>query len=306
MKPASGLPRSATRALFSSIIQRYWLTALIVAIIIGVLGVFAWETGWGRYLSPNIPKFDGAPRKADNIAILPPFTMPPIDPTYKETVERPLFSQTRRPNPPATAVAVAPIMEKGRYRLSGTSVGPELSTAFLVDLKSGKTWRAIKGSVVDPTGSQGVKLDSVAATQVVLKLGEETEVLSLATSKSAAVPPPIPGAPQNAIPGVAPTVSGAPAQVMPTLSAGPTATNSFGAGGAFGRPQTDVPMPPSPVPGQTGNVPLPAAAGANSGPVPMPSNAGGIPVPGSANNTTTTNLPEPTAARRRRFQNLPQ
>ncbi len=305
MKPASGLPRSAKRVWFSSMIQRYWLTALIVAVIIGVVGVFAWETGWGRYLSPDIPKFDGAPRKADNIAILPSFTMPPIDPTYKETVERPLFSQTRRPNPPATAVAAAPIMEKGRYRLSGTSVGPEMSTAFLVDIKSGKTWRAIKGDLVDPTGSQGVKLDSVATTQVVLKLGEETEVLTLATSKSAAVPPPVPGAPQNSVPGGAPTVSGAPAQVVPTVSAGLGANNNFGAGGAF-RPQANVPMPPSPVPGQTGNVPLPAVAGANSGPVPMQNDAGGIPVPGSATNTTTTNLPEPTAARRRRFQNLPQ
>jgi hypothetical protein len=300
MKPASGLPRSAKRVWFSSIIQRYWLTALIVAIIIVVVGVFAWETGWGRYLSPDIPKFDGAPRKADNIAILPPFTMPPIDPTYKETVERPLFSQTRRPNPPATAVAAAPVMEKGRYRLSGTSVGPELSTAFLVDIKSGKTWRAIKGSVVDPTGSQGVKLDSVETTQVVLKLGEETEVLSLITSKSAAIPPSIPGAPQNAVPG------GAPAQVAPTVSANPPASSNFGTGGAFGRPQAGVPMPPSPVPGQTGNVPLPAVAGANSGPVPMQNDAGGIPVPGSANNAATTNVPEPTAARRRRFQNLPQ
>lgn len=307
MKTTSGLPRSAKQLMFMSIVQRYWLTALIIAVIVGVAGVFAWETGWGRYLSPNIPKFDGAPRKADNIAILPPFTMPPIDPTYKETVERPLFSQTRRPNPPATAAAVIPAMEKGKYRLSGTSVGPELSTAFLVDLRSGKTWRVAKGGVVDPTGSQGVMLDSVATTQVVLKLGEETEVLTLTTSKSAAVPPSIPGAPQNVVPGGAPVVSGAPAQVVPTLGAGPAATNNFGVGGAFGRPQNNL---PAPVPGQTGNVPLPGIAGANSGPVPMQNDAGGIPVPGSASNTTTntttTNLPEPTAARRRRFQNLPQ
>lgn len=305
MKPASGLPRSVQRVMFASIIQRYWLTALIVAVIIGVIGVFAWETGWGRYLSPNIPKFDGAPRKADNIALLPPFTMPPIDPTYKETVERPLFSQTRRPNPPAAATAIIPAMEKGKYRLSGTSVGPELSTAFLVDLRSGKTWRVAKGGVVDPTGSQGVMLDSVATTQVVLKLGEETEVLTLATSKSSTPPPSIPGAPQNTVPGAAPTL-GAPPQMVPSVGAGPAAGNNFGAGGAFGRPQNNL---PAPAPGQTGNVPLPAAAGANSGPVPIQNDAGGIPTPGapgSSANTATTNVPEPTAARRRRFQNLPQ
>jgi hypothetical protein len=305
MKMASGLPRSEKRIVLASIVQRYWLTALIVFGIIGVIGVFAWETGWGRYLSPSVPKFDGAPRKADNIAILPPFTMPPIDPTYKETVERPLFSQTRRPNPPATAVAAAPAMEKGKYRLSGTSVGPELSTAFLVDLKSGKTWRVVKGGLVDPTGSQGVKLDSVNATQVILKLGEETEMLSLATSKSAAVP--LPTTPQNAIPGGAPTVSAAPPQLGATVNAGPSAaTNSFGMGGAFGRPQAGVAMPPSPVPGQTGNVPLPAVAGSSPGPVPIQNDVGGIPTPNNATNNPATNLPEPTAARRRRFQNLPQ
>lgn len=304
MKLASGLPRSEKRVMLASIVQRYWLTGLIVAAIVGVIGVFAWETGWGKYLSPSVPKFDGAPRKADNIAILPPFTMPPIDPTYKETVERPLFSQTRRPNPPAAAVASAPAMEKGKYRLSGTSVGPELSTAFLVDLKSGKTWRVAKGGIVDPTGSQGVKLDSVNATQVVLKLGDETETLSLATSKSAAVP--LPTAPQNAIPGGAPMVSASPPQMGATVNAGPPATNSFGMGGAFGRPQAGVPMPPSPVPGQTGNVPLPAVAGSSSGPVPIQNDAGGIPTPNNATNNPATNLPEPTASRRRRFQNLPQ
>jgi hypothetical protein len=304
MKLASGLPRSEKRVMLASIVQRYWLTAVIIAAIIGIIGVFAWETGWGRYFSPSAPKFDGAPRKADNIAILPPFTMPPIDPTYKETVERPLFSQTRRPNPPATAVAAAPVMEKGKYRLSGTSVGPELSTAFLVDLKSGKTWRVVKGGLVDPTGSQGVKLDSVNATQVVLKLGDETETLSLATSKSAAVP--LPAVSQNAIPGTAPTVSASPPQIAATVNAGPSSANNFGAGGAFGRPQAGVPMPPSPVPGQTGNVPLPAVAGSNSGPVPIQNDAGGIPTPNNATNNPATNLPEPTAARRRRFQNLPQ
>ena len=313
MKLASGLPRSEKRVVLASIVQRYWLTALIGAGILGVIGVFGWETGWGRYLSPSVPKFEGALRKADNIAILPPFTMPPIDPAYKETVERPLFSQTRRPNPPATTATIVPAMEKGKYRLSGTSVGPELSTAFLVDLKSGKTWRVVKGGLVDPTSSQGVKLDTVGATQVVLKLGDETETLSLATSKSAAVP--LPTIPQNAIPGGAPTVSALPPQIGATVNPGPSAaTNSFGSGGAFGRPQAGLPMPPSPVAGQTGNVPLPSVAGSNSGPVPIQNDAGGIPTPNIApnnapNNATinpATNLPEPSASRRRRFQNLPQ
>lgn len=307
MMAASGSTGASKAAGFKFLVQRYWLTALIASAVVGVAGVFAWETGWGSYLSPSAPSFNGAPRQTDNIAILPPFVMPPIDPTYKETVERPLFSQTRRPNPPAAAVATMPAMEKGKYRLSGTSVNAQLSTAFLVDLKSGKTWRVAKGAIVDPAGSQGVTLDSVDATRVVLKLGDETEVLTLATSKSAAVPPP--NFAQNVIPPGAQAINGATAQVAPTasLGAGPQDTNSFGAGGAFGRPANSVPMPVPPQPGQGGNVPLPAAAGANLGPVPIQNDSGGIPTPGGATNSgTTTNSPEPAAARRRRFQNLPQ
>ncbi len=308
MMAASGSTGASKAAGFRFVVQRYWLTALIAIAVLGVVGVFAWETGWGSYLSPSAPSFNGAARQADNIAMLPPFVMPPIDPTYKETVERPLFSQTRRPNPPAAAVATMPAMEKGKYRLSGTSVNAQLSTAFLVDLKSGKTWRVAKGAIVDPTGSQGVTLDSVDATRVVLKLGDETEVLTLATSKSAAVPPP--NFAQNVIPPGAQAINGTVAQVAaPTASpsAGPQDTNSFGAGGAFGRPANTASMPAPPLPGQGGNVPLPAAAGANSGPVPIQNDAGGIPTPGAASNSSaTTNLPEPAAARRRRFQNLPQ
>lgn len=306
MKLASELPRSDKRAVLASIAQRYWLTALIVAAMIGIVGVFAWETGWGRYLSPSVPKFDGAPRKADNIAILPPFTMPPIDPTYKETVERPLFSQTRRPNPPATAVAAAPAMEKGKYRLSGTSVGPELSTAFLIDLKSGKTWRVVRGGLVDPTNTQGVKLDSVDATRVVLKLGDETEVLTLATSKSAASSPSPVIAQTAAIGNIVPE-GGAMTRPAATLGAPPQAVNAYGPGGPFaGRQPTSPNLLPPSAAGGPGNVPTPIAPGVNSGPVPMQNDAGGIPTPANATNSSTTNLPEPTATRRRRFQNLPQ
>lgn len=308
MKPASGSMGPSKTAGFRFIVQRYWLTALIAVAVLGVVGVFAWETGWGSYLFPRTPNFSGAPRQADNIVILPPFAMPPIDPTYKETVERPLFSQSRRPNPPAAAVAAAPVMEKGKYRLSGTSVNAQVSTAFLVDIRSGKTWRVVKGAIVDPTGSQGATLDSVDATRVVLKLGDETEVLTLATSKSAAVLPP--NFAQNAIPLGAQAINGATAQVIPpssALSAGPQSTNSFGVGGAFGRPPNAASMPAPLLPGQTGNVPLPAPTGANSGPVPIQNDAQGMPIAGAVSNSSAaTNSAEPTVARRRRFQNLPQ
>jgi hypothetical protein len=278
---------------------RYGLTLLIALAILSIVGVVLWETGGFRYLSPGLPKLDGAARKADEIALLPAFTLPPVDPTFKETVERPLFNQSRRPNPPAPpAEAAKPTMEKGKYRLTGTSVHAELSTAFLVDNRTGKTLRVARGAVVDPLGPQQVRLESVSPTSAVLKLGDDSETLTLLTSKS---PPP-----QMV------------AQTMPQSSA-PIQAGS------------QPPMLQPPAPGQLAVTPgaaLPPAQAGSSLPVPIPQPvaqqqpqqniygpggpfATGSLAPGASPQTPSSAAPptpadQATALRRRRFQNLPQ
>ncbi len=285
-------------------LQRYGLTALIACSIAGVVAVIGWETGWARYLTPGAPKFDGAGRKADEIAIFPNFALPPLDPTFKETVERPLFTQARRPNPPAApVVAAGPAMEKGKYRLTGTSVNAESSTAFLVDVKTGRTLRAVKGTMVDPVGTQAVMVSSVDPTSVVLKLGNDTETLSLSTAKStlvAQVAPPA-GQPVSGLP-----VMGAVPQPMapgqPAISPGPQ-PNVFGPGGPFGAGmgQMPVPLPPGSTAG-----PVPPAPGSVAMPFPPTNSGSAIPLPPATSAQPQTNDPNSTALRRRRFQNLPQ
>jgi hypothetical protein len=284
----------------ASFLQRYGLTVLIALFILAVIGVIGWETGWARYWSPGVPKLDGAARKADEIALLPPFTLPPVDPTYKETVERPLFNQTRRPNPPALATApAAPAMEKGKYRLTGTAVNNELSAAFLVDNRTGKTYRVSRGGVVDPFGTQPITLDAVQPTSVTLKFGGDTETLALSTSKSPtavaqALPqgqPPQPGVQPAGMP-QAPSAPGQPlgggALPVPVPAPAGGQTSIYGPGGAF----ATGPRPPEP--GAQQAVPFPA-----------PGNAAAAPTPATATPTPPTDQ-QPTTLRRRRFQNLPQ
>jgi hypothetical protein len=287
----------------AQLLQRYGLTAVIVVAIVGSLGVIGWETGWGRYFVPGVPKVDGSTRKADEIALLPTFSLPPVDPAYKETVERPLFNQSRRPNPPAPPPEAAkPTMEKGKYRLTGTAVNAELSTAFLVDNRTGKTFRVSKGTPVDPLGSQPIVLDNVDTRSATLRLGTDTEMLTLVTSKSAAAPPPQLAQPPQA--GMMPNQGLPPGTPQPAIAAGsvmqpavpqPNAPVFAGA--------SPVPVPtPLPVPGAiAGQTIQPGPAqGANSfGP------AGAF--TGSANPAVVpTPDPNATALRRRRFQNLPQ
>jgi hypothetical protein len=285
-------------------LQRYGLTALIGGAIASVIIVVGWETGWGRYLSPGVPKIEPGTRKAEEIALLPEHTLPPMAQAYKETVEKPLFSQSRRPIPPAPVVAAVPTMQKGKYRLAGTVVNADASAAFLVEIQSGKTFRVAKGSAVNPNDGQAPKLDSVSPTQVVLKLGDDTEMLTLATAKSPA----------------------AGTQVADAQGAGQRpGQTGLGAPGMFPQPSGGAQAPGSslqPVPGGGLPMPLPGPGG---GPMPLPANSPGItplanvgggPVPlppGSAPGLgqptvtqTPPTAPESTALRRRRFQNLPQ
>lgn len=291
----------------ASFLQRYGLTVLIALFILAVVGVIGWETGWARYWTPGVPKLDGAPRKPDEIALLPPFTLPPVDPTYKETVERPLFNQTRRPNPPAVATApAAPAMEKGKYRLAGTAVNKELSAAFLIDNRTGKTLRVSKGAPVDPFGGQAIVLANVEPTSVTLQLGGDSEVLTLTTAKSSAAPPQmaqvtapqpasVPGGinPNTALPQPVPN----PVPGQPLLGGPLPPTNSFGPGGPFASGASGGAPPPAPPQAGTGVAPPAPPLSAGAGPTP--------PAPG-ATSAPPASDPNATTIRRRRFQNLPQ
>lgn len=290
-----------------NVIQRYGLTTIIGSIAAGAAALLGIETEWGqKRIAPPSAIITAA--KPEEINLLPPFSLPPIDPTFKESVERPLFAATRRPMPPATTpVAAAPTMQKGQFRLVGTSVSSESAIALLIDNKTGKTLRAKKGDDVRP-GDATIKVDQVTPTQVVLRQGTETEELGLRTATS-----PAPGA-TGAIgtrPGMSASFQGGAPQVAggPQENAGPaTPTNPMGFTNGF-------PTPPSGVQGTfPGGIPMPGGQGATPMPLPPGQFAGaGAPLPplppgmmqpslpGAANQPATGI--DPALQRRRRFQN---
>lgn len=266
----------AKRLMANPMLRRYGVTAVLSVLLVGVAAVIGYEVDWGQGRSALAVVPTKVAAQNPEQALLPTYVLPPIDPTYKETVERPLFIPTRRPAPEGTALA-AGSMKKGQYKLTGTSINSTMTVAYLVETASGKALRALKGAEVGP--GSGIKVDKVEATRVILRQGDETEELTLRTAASPPRPatavvaaPPAPGQPivqQPFGPGVPPQVGGLP----------PTA---------------------APVSGMNA-VPLGASVGAGA--------AGAVkPASEASSLSPAAQAVDPNAAlqRRRRFQNLPQ
>ncbi len=264
--------------------SRYAITALLGTLLVGTVAAVGWETDWGQaLLSQPVPTTTRSAALDTNI--LPPFALGAVDTAYPEMAERPLFISTRRPAPPAnTTAAVA--MKKGQFRLAGTAVNDSTSYVFLFELAANKTHRIAKGAEVN-----GIRVDVVDATRVVLKQGDEIEELRLTALPSprgaqiVALNPAIPGAP--GMPGVGGNIGlpngapqfpgGPPVNGMPTpINAGgfPVPGGSTGPGQFAAAGQVSAPV----VGGEAANAPPQAAAVDPANPV----------------------------VRRRRFQNLPQ
>ena len=265
-------------------VRRYGVTTVLalglVAIAVGI-GV---ETNWGQGLnSAEILPTKVAAQDQEHV-LLPPYALPPIDPAYKETVERPLFISNRRPAPAGSGTALT-AMRKGQYKLTGTSINSTMTVAFFVDVASGKALRANKGAEIEP--GSGVRVDSVEATRVVLRQGDNSEELMLRSSAS----PPRPPTPVTAVAANqgATTQPPQPGQVPPILSQGLAA-------GTPGNQARQFAGAAPAIPGSS--IPQSAAVAAKS--------------PAEANSLSPAAQPvapvDPATAtlqRRRRFQNLP-
>lgn len=241
--------------------ERYALTAVLGTLLTGAAAVVAWETDFGRALFA----VDITPperRATLDTNVYPPFQLGGMESTYRETVERPLFVPTRKPAPPALPTTQV-VMRKGQFRLAGTLVNNNASYAFLYETAATKTHRIAVGSQVN-----GIQVQSVTPTLVVLKQGDDTEELRLVTSAS----PRVPQAPSGPLPpGMQP-----PGQPSGNVGAPPS-------------------MPNMPQPVTAGGMPVPAAQAASAPP--------GTGAPQANNATQDPNSP---MVRRRRFQNLPQ
>jgi general secretion pathway protein N len=269
--------------------RRYAVSAVIATATVATAGVIGWQTDWGRAFGDQDP--DVAARRGTlDTTVLPAHKLAPLDSEYKQIAERPLFVPTRRPAPPANS-APQVVMKKGQFKLAGTTVGKDISVAYLVETASNKTHRVNMGNEIN-----GIRVERVDASRVVLKQGEDTEELVLRTSQSPKLPPP-------------PQVAAVPGQAVPAggLPGVP--------GGNFGPPLQPGQVPPGQImPGQMVQGQFPAGQSSGGPQMPVPGvTAGGTPLPNpnqnpNANNPAATQAPDPNAVqmRRRRFQNLPQ
>ncbi len=142
------------------------------AIVVVALG---YETDWGRGVSGEADKPPVASAQPGPVALLPEYRIEGGEQSRKETVERVLFNPTRRPAPPATQTAGgASQMQKGLYALTGTTVFGNVATAFLREVKGGKSRSVRKGDTLD-----GMLVAEVAADHVRLRQGDDVEDLQL-------------------------------------------------------------------------------------------------------------------------------
>lgn len=164
----------------------FWLIPL--ALVAAALG---FETDWGRAVVHPPPAPSAAAPQPVAVALLPEYRIDGGVEARKETVDRVLFNPTRRPAPPAPQAAGAnSTMQRGLYTLTGTTLAGNVTTAFLREVKGGKSRSVRKGETIS-----GMLVADIAGDHVRLTQGDEVEDLSLkvaagprTTNQPAAVP----------------------------------------------------------------------------------------------------------------------
>lgn len=262
------------------IINQHAISGTLGLIVLGLSGFMGYQIHRGS-VTVAAPKTAAAGITPDT-ALLPIFTLPPADISYPEIVERPLFIPTRRPAPPPNNAPVV-TMRRGQYKLVGVSVNQDLSMAFLQEIATGKSKGVAKGTEIN-----GMIVDAVEPSRVVLRQGEETEELSLKVAASPRLPAgPVAGA---TTPGTAPAAPIPPGTINQPPNTPPLNIQPL-------PPQT---LPPGFIAGPQGITTPPPAAAPSATPTLQPKN------PAELGTQSPAVDPNAATPRRRRFQNLPQ
>jgi hypothetical protein len=124
----------------------------------------------------------------------------------RDTVERTLFNQTRRPAPPPPATGAKSALQAGQFVLTGTTVVDQKATAFLREVNGGRSRRVQQGESINGMLVAEVRPDRVKLTQ-----GGDAEVLTLKVAQGPkATIQPVAAGSQPGVPGQVPPAAGAP------------------------------------------------------------------------------------------------
>ena len=170
----------------------WWLFPLAALVV--VLGL---EIGWGRAAAPAAPSPPPAAPTPVAGALLPEYGIDGGVEARRETAERTLFNPTRRPAPVPAPEAAKPVMPRGQFALTGTTVVEGKSTAFLREVNGGKSRRVREGDTLN-----GMLVAEVKPDRVKLTMGGESEELGLKVATNSKPTPalPAPPAPGGAAP----------------------------------------------------------------------------------------------------------
>jgi type II secretory pathway component PulC len=128
-----------------------------------------------------------------------PLEKPAIS-TFAEIVERPLFTQSRRPAPKKDTKVADASSKPETFELIGVIISPGGRMALLRTLATSEIVRAVEGQNVG-----GWEVRAIKPTQVVLQQGDDSEVIKIneATATPAAKNPAAPNVPavSDATPG---------------------------------------------------------------------------------------------------------
>lgn len=153
---------------------------LVLLAACGGLGWLAYE----RHAAPpaELPQWETAGRKAQDAAAAPgfrPFRMPPQQ-TFSELVERPPFSQSRRP--PEVKVTretrQAPVRKQLSFSLIGVILQPNKQYALVRQAGKKEILRLGRGEKID-----GWLVDSILPDRLVLSYAEDVVELELKDAK---------------------------------------------------------------------------------------------------------------------------
>jgi hypothetical protein len=146
--------------------------AIPFAVVVVALG---YETHWGQGIAHEQPLPKASAPARVPVALLPEYAINGGVDARRETVERSLFNPTRRPAPPAAPAAAAKgAAQHGQYALTGTTMLGKEATAFLREIKSGKSHTVRQGETLN-----GVTVAEIASDHVTLKQDGDVEELSL-------------------------------------------------------------------------------------------------------------------------------
>jgi hypothetical protein len=183
-------------------------------------GILAFEIMYGPLMPEDPQASSGRTEKPVDSLSDTPLQKPAIS-TFAEIVERPLFTQSRRPAPKKDTKVAEAAVKPETFELIGVIISPAGRMALLRTLATSEIVRAVEGQNVG-----GWEVRTIKPTQIVLQQGDDSQVLKIndAIAQPAAMNPAAPNAPTVSPPATGSEDSGAtkgPDQTSSTAKAPP-------------------------------------------------------------------------------------